>query len=244
MKRLIFIFLLFSFAAKGFSQCIPDTNCVDVDEPGQVCPDSLPAGQQGVYYDQIITIIAPDSANIGDLKIGLYKIQVDTVTNLPAGLSYFTDHTDFYPDSLYCIEISGTPSTSGTFYLRITVIPFMLFSGSPLALPAQTDSTSVFITIEEASSAIFPEENVFRLIPVAPNPFLNETRIGATVPGPGALHLRVFNVTGNLVYDIQKQAIKGKNFFSFGGEKFSSGIYFFHISFNDRTLTGKLVKTQ
>lgn len=245
MKYLTIFFLSFTFALDGFSQCQPDTNCIDIDEPGQVCPDSLPAGQVDVPYDQVVTIIAPDSAALGNQMIGLYKIEVDTVTNLPPGLTYYIEDPVFFPDSLYCIDVSGTPTDSGIFYLKISVYPYIYSSTTgEIKLPLQIDSTSVYITIEAASSSIVPEEDAFKLLPAAPNPFSTETRIGATTREAGDMRLRIYDLTGKAVYEEHKQAARGKNFFSFNGKKLSSGMYFIYVSFNNHILTGKLVKTQ
>jgi len=245
MKKLVIISIFFSFATWGISQCIPDTNCIDINEPGQICPDSLPAGQQGVAYSQVFTIIAPDSADVGGLLIGLNKIQIDTVTNLPPGLSYYNENNDFFPDSIYCIEISGTPSAMGIFHLKISVIPFINSDILGLvALPAQTDSTSVYITIEAPSSVVSPHKNSFRLLSGMPNPFQTETRIGASTPSTGPLRLMVYSITGKLIYDEHKQAVTGKNIFSFRGNELSPGIYFYTVTFNHLKQSGKLMKIE
>jgi len=246
MKQLIFSIFLFPFVLNGFSQCEPDTNCADIAEPGQICPDSLSSGQTGIAYNQVITIIPPDSAVIADQPVAIYKIEVDTITNLPPGLTYAGRTMELYPDSSYCFEISGTPPETGIFYLKITVIPyvFSIILNSEVALPAQTDSTSVFITIEEPSRVAGIRGNTFRLLPGTPNPYHTETLIGAYISGSGILRLVVFNITGKLVYDEQKQAVTGKNIFSFRGEKLSPGIYFFNVSFNHHKRTGKLVKIE
>ena len=42
-------------------QCIPDTECIDVNESGEICPANLPSGIVGTPYAQAITIIPPST---------------------------------------------------------------------------------------------------------------------------------------------------------------------------------------
>jgi len=63
MKNLIKVLFVQCFfigiAISGYGQCVPDTaNCKDIDKPGQICPDTLPAAVLNTWYEQVITIIS------------------------------------------------------------------------------------------------------------------------------------------------------------------------------------------
>jgi len=155
----------------SFSQCEPDTiNCKDIGEPGQICPAILPDGFLGVPYEEVITIIAPDSANLEEGSIGLFKIELVSLENLPPGIGFTSETMEFFPDQYYCVSLTGTPTQLGTYNLKITVIPYIKLMTWVLALDPQTDSTSVSLTIMPSSAVINLGKASFSLIPAYPNP--------------------------------------------------------------------------
>ncbi|NOY36907.1 MAG: T9SS type A sorting domain-containing protein [Chlorobi bacterium] len=243
MKRFIYSIFLFSLVFNGYAQCEPDTNCIDVAEPGQICPDTLSSGETGITYYEVITIIPPDSADLGNQSIPLTRIVIDTVTNMPPGLTYIAAKTTLFPDSSYCIEITGVPEQTGTYYLKISVIPYTYSSvlSAEVALPVQTDSTSLFITIGDASLIRNVGANPLQ-VEIKPNPFRNETLLGVQLKGYGDIRLAVYNLIGKHVYSELKEGIEGKNFFTFTGRDLSPGIYLYNISFKGHRQTGKLLK--
>lgn len=87
----------------GSAQCVPDTvNFKNEGDPGQICPDSLSNGMQGIEYNEIITFYMPDSASVSDAGMELVKIRLDTVEDLPSGIQFISAKKEFYPDSAYC----------------------------------------------------------------------------------------------------------------------------------------------
>ncbi|MCK4698860.1 MAG: hypothetical protein KAT38_00935 [Bacteroidales bacterium] len=115
MKNLIKVLFVLCFfigmAISGYNQCVPDTaNCKDIDKPGQICPDTLPVAVLNTYYEQVITIIPPDTFDLGTGLIPISMIVLDSVTNLPQGLSYEANASEMFPDTAYCVLISGTPT--------------------------------------------------------------------------------------------------------------------------------------
>jgi len=82
------------------AQCEPDTaNCKDTGDPGQICPANLPDAVVNELYDEVITVIAPDTASVADIQVRLAYIIVDSVINLPPGVDYYPNAEIFYPDS-------------------------------------------------------------------------------------------------------------------------------------------------
>ena len=81
--------MVFLASVELTAQCEADTvNCKDTGDPGQICPANLPDAVLNEAYDEVITVIAPDTASLGIIQIGIAYIIVDSVLNLPPGLNY------------------------------------------------------------------------------------------------------------------------------------------------------------
>lgn len=100
---------------------------------GGLCPDSLPAGTQGVAYDQDITCFLPTTIDAGPFSGGvlgvvdLLSMHIDAISGLPFGLNWTCDHpgNNFTPsagDTLGCVKICGTPiSAAGVYNVTVAV---------------------------------------------------------------------------------------------------------------------------
>ena len=242
VKQLFLAGLFLSISAWVSAQCIPDTNCIDVGEPGQVCPDTLAEAFLGEAYYQPVTFIAPDSAFIGNSGVKITKIEIDTIANLPPGITYSTDTNIFSPDMMYCVLISGTPTDTGTFYIDISVIPYIELMGNVVEWEAQHDSTSIFITV--SLSSYLPERSTkeLSLITPRPNPFKESVKIGFTTPDPKNVELAIYDLSGKVIYRENIYSQPGKNYFRFTGGGLYPGVYPYFVSTAGKRLAGKLVK--
>ena len=80
----------------SYTQCTPDTiGCVDINDPGQICPDTLPNAYVGTYYNETVTIWPPPEAVVGEATVTIYKIVIDSIGNIPPGIDYEINATDF-----------------------------------------------------------------------------------------------------------------------------------------------------
>ncbi len=242
-KQLFLAGLFLSISAWVSAQCTPDTNCIDVDNPGQVCPDTLTGAYLGEPYYQPVTFIAPDSAFIGNSGVKITKIEIDTIANLPPGITYSTDTNVFFPDTMYCVLISGTPSDTGTFYIDISVIPYIWSDIlGEVKMDPQHDSTSIFIVVSEPSFLAERNGPGFSLINPRPNPFRESVKIGFTTPDPKDAELVIYDLSGKEIYRETLSSRPGKNYFRFTGAALSPGVYPYSVSTAGKRLTGKLVK--
>lgn len=247
MKNLISgilaLLLITGITISGYGQCAPDTaNCKDINDPGQICPDTLPVAVLNTYYEEIITIIPPYEYNFGEGVIPIIKIVLDSVTNLPPGLSYETTATEWFPDSAYCVLISGTPTELGTFFLKIHITPTVLFFGNIVESGQTVDDTSLYITVQSTTGLPVMSTDQVTLLPVKPNPFTVSSRIGLTSDRFGIGELYVFYITGQMAYHEEKWMQPGKNYFDFKGEKLRKGIYLYKVSFMGKSFTSRVVK--
>jgi hypothetical protein len=137
-------------AGNLYSQCVPDAvNCRDTLLPGEICPTELPVAYLGLTYHQTVTILPPPTAIISEVGFTIFKIRIDTVSNLPPGISYEPNEEDMYPGTAYCVLISGIPSEAGEFTLNIGVTPFVMLMDSVIEAPLVVNDTSVTITVVE-----------------------------------------------------------------------------------------------
>jgi len=228
-----------------FSQCEPDTvNCIDTGDPGQICPDSLPQVTVNQSYNEIITVIAPDTFLFQGNPIPIHHIVVDSVLNLPTGIEYYVGSTEFYPDSVYCIQITGTPTEAGDFPLFIYVTPFIDLGMGPISFPQQADSTSVVITVLETSGIAPFKVLEFHVLPNVPNPFSDMTRIGFFTPFDDRIELKVYNILGELMHEEKQGAPPGEHYFQFNGSNLLPGTYFYRVTNSNNFYTGKFIKSR
>jgi hypothetical protein len=243
-RLLLPVLFLLGSGYQSFGQCDPDTSgCIDIDEPGQICPKVLPDAVLNVPYEVVITVIPPDSVEVPD--IGIFVIDfiiVDTVENLPEGLTYEANADTFYTNSTYCILISGTPEKAGDFNLNITVTAYVKFLNS--YIPASRTDSSIVITVLETAGLDPNTVNEFHLVPNFPNPFSEVTSLGFYSPFDEQIELSVYNLLGELIY-VEKQGFPpGENYFDFTGKSLQSGTYIYSITNNEEVFTGKIVKVR
>lgn len=243
IKVLFVLCFFFGMAISGYGQCVPDTaNCKDIDKPGQICPDTLPVAVLNTYYEQVITIIPPDTFDLGTGLIPISMIVLDSVTNLPQGLSYEANASEMFPDTAYCVLISGTPTETGIFYLRIYITPYIVLYSQIVQWDQTQDSTSLFIQVNSTTGLPVISTDQVTLLSVKPNPFTMSSRIGLTSDRFGVGELYVFYITGQMAHHEEIWIQPGKNYFDFRGEKLRKGIYLYRVNFMGKSYTSRVVK--
>lgn len=166
MKKITFVFitaaLLFAMQSKAQTHicdpaCDSDETCIDIDNPGQICPEILPSAYVNDFYDESITVIPPATFTIAGSEYDINKISVTNVEGLPEGVDWCKSEEFFTvtdPYTRYCCQLKGTPEVVGEYQLTLTIVPYYEFFGSVIALPAQTDDTSLLITVLPAAPPV------------------------------------------------------------------------------------------
>lgn len=229
----------------AYGQCNPDTvNCKDTGEPGEICPRTLPDATVGVLYDKTITVIPPDQAVMGETTLEIVYIEIDSVKNLPEGIEYFPNASQFYPDTAYCIQITGTPTTAGEFPLSIFVSPFIRYMDAIIKGTQVKNNTSVRMVVHWPAGLDPNQSFEFRVIRNVPNPFSEITRIGFFTPFDDRIELKVFNILGELMHREEQGAPPGEHYFRFDGSNLLPGTYFYRVSNSSLHYTGKFIKSR
>lgn len=248
MKKLLYassiiVSALFFNISTGLAQCEPDTvTCKDTLQPGEFCPKLLPDGYVGQPYSEVITILPPSEYTYLGSVVTVLEIVVQDVKNMPAGISYEASADTLYPDSAYCVLLSGTPESAGVFDLGITVSALVNIPNlGEIKIDSITDDTSVSIVIHAGSGLDDPflED---QLVICGPNPFHNTTTIRLKSEGIGDAELVVYNLLGGVVYREQMMASPGINSFRFDGQDLSHGTYIYHVTTKGEIYTNRLLK--
>lgn len=226
------------------AQCIPDTvNCVDTTgNPGEFCPLDLPDAGLNAVYDETITIIPPGSYGFFNQELTIFHIRIDSVKNLPPGINYFPNADIFFPDTAYCIQLTGTPTQTGVFDLAIYITATVDFNGP---LEAQVvDDTSISITVLTELGLEQEQRKEFRIIPNVPNPFSETTRLAVYTPVQERVELYIYNILGSVMYHESELFAPGTHSFNFNGGELEAGTYLYRIRIHDQFFTGKLMKSR
>ena len=241
----VFVLLIFGLPQMSFSQCEPDIiNCLDTDEPGQMCPSVLPDGFLGEYYEQIITVLTPESGNVGELNITIHHLKLESIENLPEGITYNSETDEFVANEAYCLSLTGTPIVTGTYNLKITVIPYIRVLGLAVKWGEYVDSTSIVMNIGVSSYTNPLGNQDFALINAYPNPFSSSTRIGYTESDVEDVELRVYNMLGRQMHYEMMESEIGENYFDFSGQDLPPGYYIYSVIRKNRPIMGRMIKSR
>jgi len=226
------------------AQCEPDTaNCKDIGDPGQFCPMQLPNAGLDVLYDEVVTVIAPRNAPPPYETWTIHYIEIDSVNNLPPGIDYFPNAEIFYPDTAYCIQLTGTPTQTGEFKLAIHIGATVDVYGTPTKVPFVDDS-SIVIKVVESLGVDQNQATDFRVFQNVPNPFSDRTRLAYFSAIEERVELSVFNILGVLVYQESELLVPGTHEFLFDGGKLQPGTYLYRVKTSQAYYTGKILKSR
>lgn len=248
MKRtagiLFVLALAFWVGTQLSAQCTPDPVCADTLEPGESCPAEFPPVILNEAYDQVITFMLALEFEHNGTVYTLDSIAVDSIKNIPPGMSYTTSAAGYVPEKAYCSQLAGTPTEAGDFALAFYMEPFIDFGSGPVSLGQYVDDTSIVITVIDRTGIDPFQVDQFRVLPVSPNPFSEITRLGFYTPFDDRVQLQVFNILGELMHDELRGASPGEHHFEFNGNGLLPGTYFFRVTNSDRLHTGKFIKTR
>lgn len=242
----IFIVALIIGTFNSQAQCDPlgADDCPDPEDNGQVCPDTLAPGFLNQPYSVVATILPPAYIDTLSLQIEINHITLDSVVNLPDGLTWVSNAPgdEFYPGTYYCILMEGTPTVADTFQLRIYIGIFVELLGDTIKLAQIVDSTSLAITIIDNTGIAEDRDSRFYVSSCTPNPFTTWVSLSYYAEEPGPVEFEVFNLTGMLVDTRKASAERGDNYFHYDGGHLPSGVYFYSLKSGGRAAAGKIVR--
>lgn len=251
MKRnfftLILLSLLFIITHSSYSQCVPLTSdeCPDLENNGEVCPDTLSPAFINQLYSQVATILPPSVYITEDsVEIELHSVHLMEVANLPEGITWQSNTEDsvFMAGEYYCILMEGTPDSAGEYALRIVVDVYILFFGIPVKVATAVDSTSLTLIVVDNTGINDDKEASFHAGHNIPNPFKSETRIGYYADKAGPATFEVYSLVGERVHSEQIHAGEGENLIVFDGRRLSAGTYFYILRRDNYQSAGIMIR--
>lgn len=225
------------------AQCDPDTvNCEDIGNPGQFCPLKLPHAGLNVLYDETVTVIPPGAFVFEGVQLNILHIRIDSVKNMPPGIDYYPNADILYPDTAYCIQLTGTPTEVGVDTLDIYITALVDILGG---LEYQVvDDSSVVLKVVEVLGSDPKMVTEFKVSQNVPNPFSDFTRLGYYSPSEERVELCVYNILGVRVHQEIEIVAPGEHNFGFDGGNLEPGIYLFSVASSEAYFTGKFIKSR
>jgi hypothetical protein len=240
------IFLCFSLSVwtfQSFAQCTPlgADECPDLENNGEICPDTLEIGFINQLYSEAITILAPSEDTSG---IQLHHLTLITIDNLPTGMTWESNAPDdeFFPGIYYCVLMEGPPTVADTFPLKIIVDIYVDVFGFPVYAGQIVDSTSVALIIVDNTGLVEGEDAAFYIRGNYPNPFTSWTSIKYYAEVPGPVEFEVYSIMGEMVDSKSANALKGENYFHYMGEQLAPGTYFYLLKSGEKSVAGKTIR--
>ena len=117
------------------------------------------------------------------------------------------------------------------------------FNGLPLNYQVVDDS-SLSITVTWPLGLSQDHKEVFRVIPNAPNPFSESTRLAFYTPTQERVELFVYNILGSLQHHESQLAGPGTRNFLFDGSQLHPGTYLYRVKVREQYYTGKFMKSR
>jgi len=226
------------------AQCTPDPLCLDTLEPGEYCPQSFPPLILDVAYDEQITFILALEIEHEGTTYTLDSLAIDSVRNIPPGLTYSSSANGYVPGTAYCSQLSGTPTQAGEFPIAFYLQPFVDFGDGPVSLGQFIDDSSVVVSVYDPTRIDPRQTAQFRVLPIAPNPFSELTRISFYIPFEDRVSLQVYNILGKLMHEESQGVSPGEHQFEFNGDELLPGAYFYRIVNSKKLYTGKFIKSK
>ncbi len=226
------------------AQCTPDPACVDTGEPGEYCPQNFPAIILDVAYDEVITFILALEFEHNGTSYTLDSLAVDSIENVPPGMTYSSSSTGYVPGEAYCSQLAGTPTLAGEYAIRFYLSPYIDLGSGPELLGSFLDDTSVVVTVYDPSGLDPNLVDEFQVLPVVPNPFTEITQLSFYTPFDDHVQLQVYNILGEKMHEEKKGATPGEHQFKFSGNTLLPGTYFYRVRNSHKIYTGKFIKTK
>ncbi|HOY28309.1 MAG TPA: T9SS type A sorting domain-containing protein [Flavobacteriales bacterium] len=253
MKKLL---LLTTFAISGAvasAQCTPDP--LYADSVFGVWPDTTEnfmPGVVGLLYSDTLNLIVP--ANASEIPadppyppLALDSIQLLSVDGLPPGItvscnSQTAASCTYLPTQLGCGLIQGTPTTTGTFPIELSV---RAWSTINIVVPFPVSQDITFggyeIVISDNTTAVLSLTNTgLSNVRNIPNPFASRTMIEFNAGKAGEARIRVFNLVGEEMWNEVVETKVGQNRVPFDGAQFPAGVYLYKIESGSNTFTGRM----
>lgn len=222
-RFLILLVGLLGFTGTAFAQCTPDSTLGNVTG---LYPDSLARAALDQPYSQVINVVASEDTTIqdpilGTLNLDFCSIRIDSVTNLPAGMSFacnepectaVINHTDEDTTMRFCVELTGTPTSvfddSIRVYAKLSVGFYNDATTTCTPLNSLPDSLTTIVfpirfVVEDPTSIADISEEMIGL-KVLPNPTTATSTVAYELPERANVAVGIYDLMGRQLKAVQQ----------------------------------------
>lgn len=140
-----------------------------------------------------------------------------------------------------CVIVSGTPTKSGTFPIKIKSQGRAIFFGTGTWAPAP-DNTDYRLVVAPAPAGIEAMDLAkFTVKQNVPNPFSEKSEIQFSSVSTNDVDFKVYNLLGSMVYNNTFKSVKGINTITLDANSFSPGVYMYSVKNGNTTITKRMV---
>jgi len=202
-------------------------------------------------YQEIELTLTQTVMNFGQVVIGdtmtveipFFNYSMDSIALESLTFSCGAFSGEIQPDSLFC------PNDTSNFVLRFHPLAVTFYNESLTMITSYEGNYLISLTGEGIDVGLKGEQNSaspgdFRLLAVYPNPFNRETAFRFSSSAEAELQLKIFNLTGDLIYQSAEIFPAGEHIWEWSPWNLSSGIYFYQLSHSRGRLAGKLLYLQ
>ena len=250
------VFAMTAFAGTAIAQCSPNPAFTS---PGiYPLPSApLPDGTVGNPYAEVLTVNVPADTTIDlssmigfpvpPVNVVVNSQTIGAITGLPAGITGTPNPASgiLSGGASGCIDIAGTPTTSGQYVIQIpTTLNITIPASVPIIGGTNQDIPSpVPYNMEVLGSVAIDGGSIsgFSLSQNVPNPAHGETVIKYTVGELSNVALEVMDLQGRTVYQTQADAVIGDQHFRLDLSAFAPGIYLYRLNNGSKSLVNKMV---
>lgn len=178
--------------------------------------------------------------NISNISSG------DVIINDITEYGEFFWYVDVLPDFPYSLAENDTLKLKVLCNITTKYFGSLISDTMYINTPLKTYKQLVMIDDELLSIGI---DNSFTNFSIYPNPFTSNVNFSFEADNQEIVKLRVFNISGQLVFQNESVSVGGKNIIrwdgvSQDGVKIQEGIYFYEIHIGLKTENGKLIYTR
>ncbi len=170
MKKHLLLIIASCFAltwtmnAQECLECEADTSCGAGATFPTTCPEFLPDGVAGEYYEEVITFFIPEEVEFNGITATITEVVVTSITGLPFGMELTFNNNDntFNPgegENYGCAILCGVPLLEGNYEAMINVTVTAIAFGLEQTLPQSFPSPLTIIPGEQ-SNASFSFDNL------------------------------------------------------------------------------------
>jgi len=261
-KMYRFLFAIIASVGLSFNlsaQCTPDSLFVidsQLISPSPFLNDSmgdgLPAACLDMPYEVTLFVRPPSAFVLAGTNIPVSSFQIDSVLNLPPGITYScsTDDCFFLADSISCIYLSGTPSgddLQNRYDLSIGITVSAIGLKFPVAFPDPTLAPGeYFIDIRNDSScqttATRDFGNIHSIAKVFPNPARDRIYLTVVSKVRSEGHLQIRTLAGEPIRTASVAIQPGSQEFNLDTSDLPVGLYLVGLQSSDDMHWSKFFK--